>query len=650
MNNKALPILLIEDNAADAVLVREFLNEASVRHDLFHADTLFEGIEIIRDRGDVQMILLDLTLPDSAGFRTLTSLLEKVSGIPVIVMTGINNEIVGNQAVKAGAQDFLVKGQFDGKLLGRSIRYAQQRFREQQKQTEALIQLSSIEKRFLEAEEMGHFGNWQMDVVSNQMTWTDQVYRIFGVQPRSVQASMTQYLNFTHPEDRADIDQFFENAQRDGQQHRIEHRILINGTTIRHLATSARVGFDEATGRMHLSGVVQDITERRVAELLMIERNLTNRSSKMKEEVLADMSFHIRTPLSSIVNLLFLLDNTAISNQQKELLEGLRTSVDDLSIIINNLLNLSILSTENMKIEEEQFGFRDFLQSIRKLVQIKADSVGVHIEYEVGKDIPEKLIGDNRKLTQILYNLLHNAIRLSEKKSLIALEINARETEGRGLDLLFVIKDNGKSMPASRIKELLHADNLLKMYTETDSSNEERMHEIGLAIVAKLVKTLEGKFEIHSKEGVGTTYRFEVPVKAAKIVRPKAGDVPEGPLRLLLVEDHFLNQIATKKVLTAWSDFVSVDIAENGLVGVEKYREHGYDLILMDIQMPVMNGIESARRIREKSEVPIVALTANSSRLEMEKCFEVGMNDYLAKPFKPQDLYAKIMSLLVTTT
>ena len=122
---------------------------------------------------------------------------------------------------------------------------------------------------------------------------------------------------------------------------------------------------------------------------------------------------------------------------------------------------------------------------------------------------------------------------------------------------------------------------------------------------------------------------------------------PEVPLKILLVEDHFLNQIATKKVLTTWSDLVTVDIAENGLIRVEKYREHGYDLILMDIQMPVMGGIEATQKIREKSLVPIIALTANSSKQEAEKCKEAGINDYVSKPFKPLDLYSKIMAQLV---
>jgi CheY-like chemotaxis protein len=155
---------------------------------------------------------------------------------------------------------------------------------------------------------------------------------------------------------------------------------------------------------------------------------------------------------------------------------------------------------------------------------------------------------------------------------------------------------------------------------------------------------------IRSSEGEGSTFDVSIPVKIPKQLTFNEGDKPDIPLKILLVEDHFLNQIATKKVLTTWSDLVSVDIAENGLIGLEKFREHGYDLVLMDLQMPVMTGIESSKKIREKSNVPIIALTANSSKQEADKCFEAGINDYIAKPFKPQDLYAKIMNQLITVT
>jgi DNA-binding response OmpR family regulator/signal transduction histidine kinase len=640
-----MPILLVEDNPADAYLVKVFLNEASVRHDLVHTETLFEGIDVLRER-EIQMILLDLTLPDSQGFKTLTSLLERITDVPVIVMTGLNNEIVGNQAVKAGAQDFLVKGQFDGKLLGRSIRYAQQRFKEQKKKEEILANLSSSEKRYSEAQTMGHFGNWQMDIVTNEMVWTDEVYRIFGSQPGGIQPTMTSYLSFVHPEDKLMVEDFFENAMKNGKQHHLEHRLVLNGISVKYTSVTAKINVEEQSGKIYLVGIVQDITERKVAEKLLVEKNLSLKSNRIKEEVLADMSFHIRTPLSTIVNLLFLMDSTAISSQQKELLDGLRTSVDDLGITINNLLNLSILVSEKMKIEDETFVVRDFLQSVKKLVQIKADNAGVRVHYDFDKNLPDKCIGDVKKLTQIIYNLLNNSIRLCDRNGEIRVDFSMLDIDDKTSTLECKIQDNGRVMSEEKIKDLLDTDRLLKAYSETDNTGDEKMHEIGVAIVSKLTSILDGQLSIVGTENIGNLYKFSAPVKISKTVRLKPGEAPNSPLRILLVEDHFLNQIATKKILTTWSDFISVDIAENGLIGVEKHREYNYNLILMDIQMPVMNGLDSAKRIRERSDVPIIALTANASRSEMEKCLEMGMNDYLAKPFKPQDLYAKIMGLL----
>ena len=143
-----------------------------------------------------------------------------------------------------------------------------------------------------------------------------------------------------------------------------------------------------------------------------------------------------------------------------------------------------------------------------------------------------------------------------------------------------------------------------------------------------------------------TNFNVQLPITVIEKTNFAAGNKPVTALKILLVEDHFLNQIATKKILKSWSSLVSIDIAENGLIAVEKHREHHYDIILMDIQMPVMNGIEASQKIREKSNVPIIALTANASKQEQDRCLSIGMNSYLSKPFSPEDLYDKIMQLM----
>jgi len=636
-------ILIIEDNPGDYNLVKILLKDASVKHELFHAETYFDGIDILKNT-PISLVLLDLSLPDSSGFKTLSNFLEKFPLTPVIVLTGVNNEIVGNQAIKAGAQDFLVKGQFDGKILGRSIRYSLHRFKTQLQLEETARNLAISEKRFVEAQEMAKFGNWEMDIVSNAMKWTDEVYRIFGYKPGSINPTFSDYMAYVHMEDRQLVDSFFENSTKDGRLHRLEHRIVVDGRTIKYISIQAKVYFENVTNKILLVGAVQDITERKLSEQLIIEKNISSGASKLKEEAVAEMSFHIRTPLSSIVNLLFLLENSSINNQQQEFIEGLKTSVDDLSIMTNNLLNFSLLMSDKLKVEDEEIQIKDFMHSVEKVIKIKADNNNINFSTETSKLIPEKIVSDSNKITQILYNLLDNILSNSKKKATLKLTCNLENQVENQANFIFSITDNNEVLSKEQIKEYLDADKVLEVYNADEQNNEQAL--LGMAIVVKLIKTLKGNYQIIGDNN-GNTYKVSIPVKTVKLLSFNENHKPEVPLKILLVEDHFLNQIATKKVLTTWSNLVSVDIAENGLIGVEKFRAHGYDLILMDIQMPVMGGIEATQKIREKSAVPIIALTANSSKQEVERCKEAGINDYISKPFKPLDLYSKIMAQLV---
>lgn len=642
--NSKTNILIIEDNPGDFNLVKILLKDASIKHELFHADTYYDGIEVLKNR-EIDLVLLDLSLPDSSGFKTLSNFREKFPLIPVIVLTGVNNEIVGNQAIKAGASDYLVKGQFDGKLLGRSIRYSLHRFNTQLQLEETARNLALSEKRYVEAQEMGHFGNWEMDIVSNAMKWTDEVYRIFGYRPGSITPTFSDYMNYVHSEDRKLVEAFFEQSTKDGKLNQLEHRILIDGRNIKYVAVQAKVHFEPITSKIILVGVIQDITERKVSEQLIIEKNISQGASKLKENALADMSFHIRTPLSSIVNLLYILENSTINNQQREYIEGLKTSVDDLSIMTNNLLNFSLLVSEKLTIDEEEINLREFLNSVEKVIQIKTDNIGSSFELQGLATLPEKVRSDSNKITQILYNLLDNILT---HPSLKGLNMNCEmgPVQDQQAVLKFSLTALGQVLTDEEQKDLLEADKLLEVYTGESSESPPLL---GMGIASKLINMLGGEYKITTTD-TQSEHQINIPVKTLKQLRFNEQQKPEVPLKILLVEDHFLNQIATKKVLTTWSNLVSVDIAENGLVGVEKFREHGYDLILMDIQMPVMGGIEATQKIREQSSTPIIALTANSSKQESERCFEAGMNDYIAKPFKPQDLYSKIMSQLVTVS
>ncbi len=636
-------ILLIEDNPADAKLVSILLNDAKIKHHLQHIDTLYEGIELANST-DPDIILLDLSLPDSNGFKTVTAFLEKVKNKPVIVMTGLNDDIVGNQAIKAGAQDYLLKGEYDGKLLGRVIKYAVQRHKVQDKLAQTVRNLSISKRQYLEAQKMANFGNFEIDLVTNQMVWTEEVFRILGYAPNSINPTLNDYLNSVHFDEKDEVKVFFENAAKDGQRHKLEHKIIVNGRSIRYVLIHAKVYYDDITDKFLIVGGIQDITERKQHEELVIEKNINIQSSKMKDEVLADMGFHIRTPLSSILNLSYVLSNTELGTIETDLMAGLRSSVDDLSISINNLLNFSMLVSDKIEIEEEEIDLIDFVQRTKQLVQLKATQKNIDLHFEIAPSIPKVLKTDSNKLSQILYNLIDNAIKYTDPESgyvKIILSSNSIDSNNDTFNLVINVQDNGKGISYLKRKELLDSDILLQIQYQ-----QEDKKQLGMAIINKLTKSLNGTIDIQSQEGKGSTFSINIPVKYSKEFSITSESKPNQALKILLVEDHFLNQLATKKVLTSWSPLVTVDIAENGLVGVEKYRSHGYDLILMDLHMPVMDGFEATRKLREHSTVPIIALTANSNKQEAEKCLATGMNDYLSKPIKPDNLYAKIMSIL----
>ncbi len=640
MNTKPTQILLIEDNPGDVLLVRHHLKDASFKYDLLTAETLYEGVEIIKNHA-VDIALLDLSLPDCVGFKTLVRYIELVPQSPVIVLTGMNNEIVGNQAVKAGAQDFLVKGQFDGKFLGRSIRYSIQRFLSLRKMEETQREMTIVQKRAQKAHQLAGFGNWEMDLVSGEMNWTDEVCRILGVHPGGCSPGLPQFLKFIHPDDRSGAEKFFEDAVKDGRLYEIEFRIIVGAASVRYLSAHAQIFIDDSSRRMSLIGGLQDVTARKLNEQAALERNVGRQTATLKKEILTDMGFHIRTPLTSIINLLYLFENGPIPPYQTELMEGLKTSVADLSATVTQLLTFSLLGAQNLKPEPEICDSADFFNSLKKLVQFKADKSKVLLEFQTDETLSPSVLFDAKKITQIVYTLFEHA--LAQINGARKISIHAREESARQKSYLYLLLTySGKNMTVAQLEELLSAEKILE--TPASGDLEAYQRQVALAVVGKLTTVLEGTCRVYFKNGE-TCFEIKTPLQ---IVRPPATDVPapEASVKILLVEDHFLHQMGARKILTSWSPLVTVDIAENGIVAVEKFLAHTYDLILMDIQMPVMNGWEATKRIRERSAIPIIGLTASASIQEAEQAKKLGMNDYMAKPFKPRELYQKITDAL----
>ncbi len=644
MTRRHTTILLIAGERSDQQYLEQCLEEAAMKVHLRKAQTLYEGLQLLEQEQEIELVLLDLALPDVSGFKALTRYLEHSPHIPVIVISELNNEIIGNQAVKAGAQDFLVKGQFDGKLLGRAIRYSLHRFATQKEFEEVARRLAISQSRYVEAQQMAHFGNWEMDLVSNTMHWSDEMKRIFGMPPSKAEFSLTEYLEVVHPEERRAVEQWFEEVMKSGHQQRIEHRILVHGSKIKHIALRARISMDDRAGKPVLLGVVQDITERKLNEQLMLEQKVSRTAARISHEVLSELSFQIRTPMATVLNLLFLLDKTNLDKEQRELLQALQMSFDDLLLSVNNLLNFSVFAGIEMPRNEMEQEVDQLLQQIRQALALRAQNAGLELEFEVDREIPARLQFDPALTLQVLYSLIDSTIQFASPGSAIIVGVRHQAATADNQWLRVSVELDHPLIQAESLELLKQGEKLLESIDEAHLQCKETRAALTMAISARITRALGGELKVdYLPEDERLCVHLQLPATIVSAMRRFTGGKPEVPIKILLVEDHFLNQIATRQILTTWSPLVTVDIAENGLVGYEKFRAHGYDLVLMDIQMPEMNGIEAARKIRELSDVPIIALTAHASRQEQDKCFEAGMNDYLTKPFQPEELYARIM-------
>jgi len=638
VNNKP-NILLIDKTEADIQRISKYIKDTISKSKLFVAHAYFEGINHANAE-EIDLVFINLILPDVSGFKTLTQFIADQPNIPVIVLTESNNEILGNQAIKAGAQDFMVKSELNSKVIGKAIRYAIQRHTSQQKLKELSANLSADQERYLEAQKMGKFGCWEMDIVSHEMYWSDEVFKLFGFQHQSFQPTMSEYMNYVHTDDKEKVEAFFDATSKANGMINVEHRIITEGRNIKYISIQSRLVNDSRNQKIKVVGAIQDVTERKLNEKLMIEKNISRGMLNVKEQMLSDIGFQIRTPLSSITNMLFLLENMPGSSRQSELVDGLKNSFDELFGAVNNLLNYAMVGQDNLSDKEEEFKLEEFVGAFKRMALLKAGANNVKIDFNLSDSIPAKVMTYPKKLTQLFYNIANLAFTDDLESQEIDVQAGMADHQANQFELK--LKGYKPDFFNPEMIALLKAEDYKTILDNVE--NTQNHHLLNVAILNKIIRQINGNLEINLDKD---SLIMSLPVKKVeKVVVDINAKTPSSPLSVLLVEDHFLNQIATKKILTTWSSQVTVDIAENGLIGLEKHREHEYDLILMDLQMPVMNGFDSSTKIREMSDVPIIALTASASAHEETKCKAAGISAYLTKPFKPEDLHMKIMELL----
>jgi signal transduction histidine kinase/CheY-like chemotaxis protein len=398
-----------------------------------------------------------------------------------------------------------------------------------------------------------------------------------------------------------------------------------------------------------LEEIVRDRT--RELERALEEAKAANR---VKGQFLANMSHEIRTPMNGITGFSSLLIETDLSSEQREYAEAIQGSAENLLQLINDILDLSKIEAGKLTVERIAFNLSSVLKEVIGLLSLKAEEKGIalHLRYDSG--VPGTLIGDPGRLRQILINLVHNAVKFTEKGA-VTLRVVCEEKENDQARLRFSVEDSGIGIPGDRLSAIF------EKFTQADTSTTRRHGGtgLGLTISKHLVDMMGGVIGVKSLPGEGSTFWVLLPLpfldeesfpSEARPDREKRlpNDRETVHARVLVVEDHKVNQKMMEKMLKKLG--VSVKVAENGEEAVRGVETEHYDLVFMDCQMPGMDGYEATARIRSlqapRGDVPVIAMTAHAMAGDREKCLEAGMDDYLAKPVRKEAVLAMIRKYL----
>jgi len=387
-------------------------------------------------------------------------------------------------------------------------------------------------------------------------------------------------------------------------------------------------------------------------EELQKQKDIAELSDKLKEQFLANVSHEIRTPMNGVLGMAHLLSKTHPTHEQQEYIDAIKISANNLMVIINDILDFSKINAGKIEFSENEFDLRELVKGVIQILKIRTDEKRIQLGCTFDYHIKDMISGDPIRLNQILMNLLANAVKFTDKGK-VNIDIKVIEVNDSICKLRFKVSDTGIGIPENKLGSIFDSFE--------QAENNKRRYEgtgLGLTIVKQLVELQGGNIHVKSRVNEGSEFIVEMTFRLAK---SRTLTIPEpvqactklydfSSIRVLIVEDNHVNQLLVKNMLKNFG-FTKYDSAENGRTALAKLREETYDIILMDIQMPEMDGYEITHEIRTRLQksirnLPIIALTADASEKEKTKARESGMNDYVVKPYTAEELYASLIKFI----
>ncbi len=642
-------LLLVDDDDIDIMSFQRALKRTGLVYELDICKNATETLEVV-NKHKYNCIFLDYLLPGVDGLELLKKIRELKVFTPIAVMTSQGDEKLAVQMIKNGAFDYFPKAELSPDYIQKVILNGVRLWEIENQRVKAEAEIKENHNRLTAIVESTHNNIYAIDKDLNIISFNSSFKnRISSQQNIDIYIGQPVTEIISDPEV---LNHFTECLKGNSLTHVEE--LTINDEYFCFETTYNPIKSEgETTGAAIFS---KDITEnKKFQKELLQARNDAISSAKAKTEFLSNMSHEIRTPMNAIMGLTdLLLDEKIFTGTALENLKSIRYSADNLLVIINDILDFSKIEAGKITFENIDFDIRQRMNELHKTFDYRSKEKGLDFTVTIDEKIPAILKGDPYRLNQILFNLVGNALKFTSKGS-ITVTVNLIETEDNKSKVQFTVTDTGIGIPEHKQSKIF--ESFTQAYTDT--TRKFGGTGLGLAITKNLTLLQNGNITIKSKVGEGTTFGVELPFEIStlsKIEDEKANDevYDLSKFKILVVEDNVMNQFVAKQFFKKWN--TEVLIANNGLEAIETLSQRDdIDLVLMDLQMPEMSGFEAAQLVRSPNtpvknrEVPIIALSADAFLETRNKVLEAGMNDFVTKPFKPDELYQKVLKYVLKT-
>lgn len=645
-------ILLIEDDEIDTMAFQRLLKKSSIDYEFFSAGDAKSSLELLQNE-KVDFIFLDYQLPGSDGLSLLKEIKTLYPELIITVLTSQGDEKLAVEMMKAGAYDYYVKSELSVDLV------------------EKIIHSGSAYKKAIDDKRKAELENLENQLLLQRITTSiPEIISVTDINDNKIifsNQSLGEFLGYSAKETESlgvNIIKILIHPE-DFEKENIRFFKITNHTTNDYIETILRLKHNDGQYRWlffrdlifskdtknkikEVLTVVNDITFHKVAEeqLKQSKANAEN-AARIKSEFLSNMSHEIRTPLNAIIGItdLLLQDNQSDSNN--EYLKAIKFSADNLLVIINDVLDFSKIESGKIAFESIEFSIKEKITELVKTYSIKASEKNISLGFQIDDSVQEIIIGDPFKLNQILINLVGNALKFTENGNIDIFVSMKNHTEDIVL-LEFAVKDTGIGIPNELQSKIF--ESFTQAYSET--SRKFGGTGLGLAIVKRLIELQGGSIRVESKPTQGSNFIFQLSFGISSNKTTKEEEISSlsefnfDGMKVLYAEDNVMNQFFIKKLFAKWK--IDYDVACNGREAVEFISKKDYDIVLVDLQMPELDGFEVAKFIRTDNisgfnkDVPIIAFTADISPETKTKVLSVGMNDYITKPFRQEELLYKL--------